>query len=284
MSHQGFKTLSTLSADGTRLRLARWNEQGTKDLLIIHGLAEHIGRYATVAGYFAEQGWRVTALELRGHGLSEGARGHTSLWQHYADDLQAALGVIARPCSILAHSMGGLIALWSMRLSLHPEVKAVVLSNPLLGLYKQPALAKVMVGRAVSRFLPWVRVSNEVEPRKLSRDQSIVNAYMADPMVYNTVTTRWAQQMLEAQQTVFAAAESNHRPLLLLIGEQDQICSPASAEEYFVNYSGPKKLERFPDCYHELLNEPEKMQVFECINQWLCEQQSSLEEEPLEHT
>ena len=282
MPNQGFKTLSTLSADGTRLRLARWNDQGSKDLLVIHGLAEHIGRYAHVAQYFAEQGWRVTVLELRGHGLSEGARGHTMLWQHYADDLQAALGVIARPCSILAHSMGGLITLWSMRLSLHPEVKSVVLSNPLLGLYKQPALSKVVVGRVVSRALPWVRVSNEVDPRKLSRDQDVVEAYKADPMVYNKVTTRWAQEMLQAQETVFAAAQNNHRPLLLLIGGQDQICSPASAEEYFVSYSGPKQLQRFPDCYHELFNEPEKAEVFECIHQWLVEQHTAQEDKTVE--
>ena len=34
------KILHTRSDDGTTLRLGRWNEEGNKDILLIHGLAE----------------------------------------------------------------------------------------------------------------------------------------------------------------------------------------------------------------------------------------------------
>ena len=64
------KYLYTRSDDGTKIRLARWNEDGDRDILLVHSLAEHIGRYEHVGSFFAEKGWRVTALEFRGHGES----------------------------------------------------------------------------------------------------------------------------------------------------------------------------------------------------------------------
>ena len=91
------KILHTKSDDGTKIRLGRWNDDGDKDVLLVHGLAEHLGRYSHVAEFFAERGWRVTALEFRGHGESEGQRGHTTSWMKYCEDLQAAMSAVGRP-------------------------------------------------------------------------------------------------------------------------------------------------------------------------------------------
>ncbi len=59
--------LSAASDDGTRLRLVRWGD-GARDVLLVHGLGEHAGRYEHVARRLVEAGYRVTLLELRGHG------------------------------------------------------------------------------------------------------------------------------------------------------------------------------------------------------------------------
>ena len=49
------KLLKTRSDDGTKIQFARWNDEGEKDLLIVHGLAEHVGRYKHVADFFSRQ-------------------------------------------------------------------------------------------------------------------------------------------------------------------------------------------------------------------------------------
>ena len=127
------KYLKTRSDDGTQIRLARWNETGKKDVLLVHGFSEHLGRYQHIAAFFADRGWRVTALEFRGHGKSEGKRGHVKRWVHLFEDLQAAMATVGRPMALVGHSLGGLITLWSMMHPLTPRVNCVALSNPLLG-------------------------------------------------------------------------------------------------------------------------------------------------------
>ena len=131
------KILHTRSNDGSKLRLGRWNdEHGKWDILLVHGLAEHLGRYEFIGNFLAERDWRVTLVELRGHGESDGRRGHVDMWIRYVEDIQAAMGTVGRPMAIVGHSMGGLATLHTMMHSLTPKVKCVALSNPLLGLFR----------------------------------------------------------------------------------------------------------------------------------------------------
>src|SRR5688572_20754484 len=100
------------SADGTTLALFRWEgaESPKGDVLIVHGLAEHMGRYDEVGRWFADAGYRVTGLELRGHGDSAGKRGYILSWDEYVADVDAAVRSLGTDSVILvAHSMGGLV-------------------------------------------------------------------------------------------------------------------------------------------------------------------------------
>ena len=64
--------------DGLRLKVQRWNEiqAPTRSLIIIHGLGEHQDRYKHVAAHFSKDGFQVYSYDQRGHGQSEGKRGH----------------------------------------------------------------------------------------------------------------------------------------------------------------------------------------------------------------
>ena len=260
---------STKSADGTRLRLGRVNEEGRKDLLVVHGLAEHLGRYEHLAEAMADDGWRVTLVELRGHGSSEGQRGHADLWIRYVEDIQAAMGAVARPMSVLAHSMGGLATLSMLQHSVHPPVRSVALSNPLLGLTSPPSRGKELAIRLVSRIVPWLKVPNEVDPASLCRDPAIVLRYKQDPLVHNKVSVRWGREMMKALESVHRYAPKYRLPLLLLLGDVDMVCDPDASLRFAENYGGDSEIRRFPKLYHELFNEPEKAEVIEAMKVWL---------------
>ena len=45
-------------------------------IALIHGLGEHSGRYDHLAKWMNQYGFHVTAIDLRGHGHTAGARGH----------------------------------------------------------------------------------------------------------------------------------------------------------------------------------------------------------------
>ena len=263
------KTLNTRSDDGTNIRFGRWNEDGDKDLLIVHGLAEHLGRYQHVGEFFAAQGWRVTAIELRGHGESEGKRGHIDMWIRYREDLQSVMACVGRPMAILAHSMGGLVTLYSMQAPLTPEVRCVALSNPLLGLFHKPPTLKVKAGRLLSKILPSFSMPNELNVEHISRSADIVEAYKNDPLVFKTITARWGAEMLRTLDEVNEAAPKLTQPLLMNIGTGDQICSPDAGQDFAGRYGGDCTLKVYEKLYHELLNEPERNEVMQDIHNWL---------------
>lgn len=265
------ESLNTESADGTRLELKRWPAAGTPigEVLLVHGLAEHYGRYEHVAAALTRAGFGATFVELRGHGGSEGRRGHVDRWRQYEDDLRAAAATIEGPFSIVAHSMGGLVAMSALEAGFDREIKGVVLSNPLLGVAVQAPLIKVKAAGLLSRILPKLPLSNELDVQDISRDPEVVRAYEQDPKVYSTITPRWYTECLEAQTRVLAAAGRYTTPLLVLLGTGDRICAHAVASAFAGQYGADKKVLAYEGYYHELFNEPEKDAVLEDMVGWL---------------
>jgi len=57
-------------------------------LLVVHGIAEHSGRYTNLVNYFVPKGYAVYSFDLRGHGKSDGKRSYVERFSYYLDDLQ----------------------------------------------------------------------------------------------------------------------------------------------------------------------------------------------------
>ena len=257
------------SADGTQLHISTWEPAEYRHtLLITHGLAEHMGRYQHVAEFFTAAGYRVVGLELRGHGDSEGKRGHVDAWARYGEDLAAALAHIGAPCVVLAHSMGGLVVLDHLR-SLPHTPTGVIATNPLLGVRVEAPAIKLALAGFLSRFLPWLSLSNELETSYISRDPEVVKAYEQDPRVYSTITPRWFTEMRDAMARVAQAAPEQKVPLLMVTSDADRICDPLAARKVANHWGGSSDQLTYPELYHEVLNEPEKDQVLAEILAWL---------------
>jgi alpha-beta hydrolase superfamily lysophospholipase len=264
--------LSAQSKDGTRLNLVRWEPPGEvrADVVLIGGLAEHLGRYDHVAAALTAAGFRVTGVEPRGHGNSDGKRGHVDQWRRYCEDLRAAQYAVDGPHFLVAHSMGGLIALDALRKPVGPEVRGLVLSDPLLRETVAAPRIKVAAAGLLSRFLPRLALSNELDTSAISRDPDVVRRYEQDPLVYSTITPRWFTEMKAAQARVWEGVGAGRVPLLMLVGGGDRICSPDGNREFAERWGGPKEVRTYPGLYHELMNEPEKDAVLRDIVDWLA--------------
>ncbi len=266
------KKISTTSRDGTSLNLVQWSPDGPPqaDILLVHGLAEHMGRYAHVAEVFTKAGYQVTGVELRGHGESEGQRGHVDEWQQYVEDFRAASYKIGQSHYVVAHSMGGLVTLDALRDHKGPEVLGVCVSNPLLGVAVKAPAIKVWSAGLLSKIWPTLSLGNELDTSDLSRDPEVIRRYEADSLVYKTITPRWYTEMLGAIARVHGDAGKSTLPLLMLIGEADKITSVESSGAYYENYgAADKDCNRYPDLYHEIFNEPEKEEVLKNVVDWL---------------
>ena len=84
-------------------------------LLIVHGLAEHSGRYRNVVNHFIPLGYAICGIDHLGHGKSEGRRVYVERFDDYTDTLKVYCDMIQgwhprKPTFLVGHSMGGLIS------------------------------------------------------------------------------------------------------------------------------------------------------------------------------
>jgi len=276
-----FPSLLT-AADGLALHLQHWptpapTPRGT--VLIVHGLGEHIGRYAHVAAHLNAWGWHVLGHDHRGHGRSEGERGRigtpTALLEDLARVVDAARAAHPGRLLLLGHSMGGGIAARFVAegtvdapASWHRPVDALVLSSPALqaGLNSAQRLALA----ALHATTPNLAVANGLKPEWISRDPAVVAAYLADTLVHDRITPLLVRFILDAGEFSRARAPHWAVPTLLLWAGADRCVAPAGSVAFAAAApAGVVTAREFPALAHEIFNEPEQAEVFAALQAWL---------------
>jgi len=243
-------------------------------VLLVHGLAEHSGRYEHVGSWLAARGCAVYAYDQRGHGRSDGARCHVQRFSEYLDDLECVLARVRGahpqlPIFLLGHSMGGLVvsALLAERA---PAIAGAVTTGAALAVSARLSGPRLWAARAARWVLPRLRVPIGIDPEGLSRDEGVVEAYVADPLVERRVTLSLAVELASCIRRTLARAGRIGVPLLLLHGEDDPVCSPLGSAQLqaAVPVQGTR-MRSYPKLRHEILNEPERSAVLQDIFEWL---------------
>ena len=268
------------SADGNRLFWRRHAPEAKPRaaLLIVHGLAEHSGRYLHVLDRFAGAGFDCWAHDYRCHGQSPGLRVHVRQFDEFLIDLEAARRLVAEvqpdtPFFLVGHSQGGLIVL--REALAHPQgLEGIVVSSPFLGMHPDaaPSAPLHLVANIVSTFMPKAMFSKVAEPSALSRDPRVPEAYIADPLVSTTVSARWFTSVLAAHADTYAKASTLSVPALIMQSGEDRLTDPAATRSWVA--AAPDDLVDYVEwdgLYHEMFNEPEKEEVFARVESWLRE-------------
>jgi alpha-beta hydrolase superfamily lysophospholipase len=273
---------SLCTADGLRLHLERWPRSGGDahgTVLIVHGLGEHIGRYAPLAVRLNGWGWQVAGYDQRGHGRSEGPRGGLANGDDLLRDLALAIDATRStwpgPLVLLGHSMGGLVAarfvaegLQARPADWHRAVDALVLSSPALdpGMNAAQKLLLTLLGR----LAPKLAVGNGLKPDWISRDPAVVAAYVADTLVHDRVTPCLARFIVDGGAFVRGRAARWTLPTLLLWAGSDRCVAPAGSESFAAAApAAVLRAQAFAPLFHEIFNEPEKDAVFAALGDWL---------------
>jgi len=272
------------TADGLELYWQSWAPSAPVGVLVVvHGLAEHGGRYRETAEAFAAVGWAVFAVDLRGHGRSANVPGagrvHVGRFTDYFQDVAAIIEVAREhhaglPLFLLGHSMGGLITI-SYVLKHAPGLAGAIISSPALGThpdFKPPALLRLLVS-ILDRLAPRLRFPSDLDTEAISRDPEVVRAYLDDPLVSSKVSARWYAEILRSIKRAHADGPTLAVPMLLMQSGSDRLVDPAATARWaeaapsgqvdFVNWNG---------LYHEMFNEPEKRQVRRRALDWLQQQ------------
>lgn len=237
------------------------------NVVLVHGINEHSGRYHHVGEQFNAAGLNVVAPDLPGFGESGGPRAYVPTWETFLDRIEpelAALRAEGLPLILYGHSMGGLVAL-SYALSNRPAPDLLVLSSPGLGA-NVPAWQKV-AALVLGKLAPTFGIPAGIDGPALSRDEAVGEAYLSDPLRTPKDTAKLGAVFLAEMERVQPILSKLSLPTYVFHGGADQLV-PA-------HYSAPlgelenvtRKL--YPTLRHETHNEPEKVEVIGNTIEWI---------------
>ena len=245
-------------------------------LIVVHGLAEHSGRYMNLVNCLVPNGYAVYGLDHYGHGKSQGKRLYVPEFNVFKRTLDQFVSQVkewedGKPVFLVGHSMGGLIS--SAYLLDHQEkVNGAILSGPGVKIPDHVTSVTRTAARVFSHLMPKLGIT-QLDAKDISRDPEVVKAYVNDPLVsVGKITARLASQMLDACDAVVRRSPELTLPLLLLHGGADALVDLEGSQQFHESISSrDKKLIVYEDKYHEIFNDPGFEQVFSDIEDWLSQ-------------
>lgn len=266
--------------DGTGLRTLRWEATGTRGrVLLVHGLGDHAARYGELAGVMNDAGLSVYAFDLRGHGRSDGPRGHTPSFERLLGDVDGVRSEVERehaeregegrvPLFLLGHSLGGLLVIRYLQERERPCAAAVA-SAPWLGT-DVPAW-KRWLARIADPIWPSLPVSNPIALEELTADTAMQRERSEDPLIHFKVTPRMFRAAEAAQRKALERADRIEVPLLVLLAEADRVVRGSTTRRWAESAGGAVTLRPLPGRRHEPFHDVGRREVAEATAAWLVE-------------
>jgi alpha-beta hydrolase superfamily lysophospholipase len=289
--------------DGVSLFTYRWlpNAPSKAVVQIVHGLAEHAGRYARLAEALSNQGYAVYANDLRGHGHTAKTAadlgffaGHDG-WDKCVGDLwrlnrQIAARHPGLPIVLFGHSMGSFLA--QQLISEHGEAFVGAVLSASNG--NPPVLAAI--ARWVARFerlrlgsrgrsalmhaLLFATFNRPFRPARtsfdwLSRDPAEVDKYIADPLCGFGSTAQLYTDLLVALAEIATPARQaripKRLPIYIFNGSRDPVGTNINQLLKAYQAAGLKNVSyrAYLDGRHESLNEINRDEVTRDLITWL---------------
>jgi alpha-beta hydrolase superfamily lysophospholipase len=250
--------------------------------VLVHGFAEHTGRYDEMAMYFAQRGFAVHGYDQAGHGRTAGPRGHVDRFERLIEELGRFLELVALdhpglPITLVGHSMGGLVVAATAAFG-NPGVDRIVLSGALLDLGASGGMRRrlsLIAARVLSALAPRTGFATGLEPEGLSRDPEVIRRYREDPYVEDRMSARFAAGLDQVLARVRSSAALVGQPVMLLHGGADPICSPQGSRAFHAGLdpaiASRSPLKLYPELRHEIFQEPEREEIWQEILDWLEE-------------
>jgi len=243
-------------------------------LLLVHGVAEHTGRYMNIVNHFVPLGFAVYGLDHVGHGRSDGQRVYVERFDDYIEPLETFYTMVKgwqpeKAIFILGHSLGGLIETYYL-LDHQKDFTGAVVSAPGIKVPDTISPMTITLGKLLSKISPRAGLL-ALDANGVSKDPAVVKAYVTDPLVYTgKITARLAAEMLRAMKRVTDEVAAISLPMIIVQGNADKLVDPAGAQMlYDRSSSSDKTLKMYEGLYHEVFNEPERGRVLADVETWL---------------
>jgi alpha-beta hydrolase superfamily lysophospholipase len=284
----------------------RWDNVNAPRLSVhvLHGMAEHAGRYARLASRLNQAGFLVWAHDHRGHGLNPtppvglGHFADRDGWRALLDDAYAVSEAMKGtfpgvPLVLFAHSMGSFLA-QALMAERGNAYAAVVLSGT-----GGPPDGQEVAARGIAHAQRWALGSrapgtwldklvfgtynrafapNRTRFDWLSRDTTEVDAYVRDPLCGFALSAQSWLDFLEGKSGVASMAQLGRipkdLPVHVIAGSRDPVGDNLRGVARLLQAYAQTGLSRVSHCYyddarHELVNETNRDEVTRDLVSWL---------------
>ena len=281
MAYQHTHDYFFATADYCRIFWQKWipEEEVRAVLIFQHGLGEHSGRYQNLLDAMEGSGLACYALDARGHGRSEGKRGHVQPFGQYADDLHQLVQIVEEEqpgCKIflLGHSLGAVIAA-DYAFRYQEKLQGLLLSSSgvlphMTGYFTLASL----VTKILARYVLDLSLDAYLKLHYLSHDKQVIDDYRADPLTHGKATPALGHALFTIYPRHITLAPRLRIPLFVIHGTGDKITNPQGSEAFYQHAgSEDKTLKLYEGLYHETMNEipVARAEVLSDVRKWIEE-------------
>ncbi len=273
MNHGYFEGVGRL-----RLHYRTWEaERPSAGIMVVHGLFEHSRRYEELGDYMAGCGFSTFAMDLRGHGASEGRRGHVRHFDVLLQDLDRfrrevqGLLPLDLPLFLLGHSMGGLVGIRYLEEYDAPLAGAII-TSPWLGTAMPVPRWQAALANVLTRVLPAFPFPFRVDPGILTHDDERAADYRDDAQIHSTITPRLFTEAARAIELALRRGERISVPVHFMIAGEDRLVDGARNQAFARSLPSDRvSVEVLPGMYHEVLQERGRARVLGEIRDWITD-------------
>jgi alpha-beta hydrolase superfamily lysophospholipase len=262
-------------ANNTKLHFQSWQALNSAKTVIIgiHGHGDHSGGLHNIIESIVPLGFSWYGFDLRGHGHSDGRRGHINSFSDYLNDLKAFILFVKskepdKDIILIGHSLGGLISL-VYPIHFPDEVIGVIAICPAVVVQRLTLGEKLFV-KILNLIKPDYLIKRKTDYSKLTRDENSIKSLSSDSLRHETISVKLLSEISENQKFLYNNVKKIKFPLLIQTGSDDEI-TPASGIEALFN-SIPfeqKQMIEYTNALHRPFDDIYSEQVFLDLKKWL---------------
>lgn len=250
--------------DGSQIFCRNFYSNKKKTIIVLHGIAEHSGRHLYLTDLLANH-YNIVFCDLRGHGRSQGLKGHIDDFSLYLDDLEDLIIYLRQVQKMdkylfFAHSMGALIV-WAFlrRRSFNfKPTKVFLCSPPVLvpGRFGKLLPSSLLKALLLIPFNIWLPRPFSI--KTLSHDPKNEQRIICDELCFSSFSKQLLVGLAKCSQENFSNYFKPDCPVCVVTGTEDKVVYSANVVKYFKNCGTLVKVRSIKGAYHELHNEIEK--------------------------
>lgn len=261
-----------------RLHYRSWEADTPRAaVIVIHGLFEHSRRYEEFAGYMSSHGFSTFVPDLRGHGASEGRRGHARSFDILLQDLDRfrrevqGLVPVDLPLFLFGHSLGGLIGLRYLE-EYDVGLRGAIMTSPWLGTAMPIPRWQVLAAAVLNRILPAFPFPFKIDPDLLTHDAERSADYRQDPQIHSTITPRLFTETSSGIELALRRGDRIRVPVLFILAGDDRIVDTDRSLAFARSLpSDDIEVEVLDGHYHEVLQEPGRIAIMAKVRDWMTD-------------